>query len=121
MTHGSLIKDDWIDAIFRPAVGFFIGLALGYGVQLAQISSWLFALGVLVVLACLFGAVLMFDSAINRIVNVADRWLGGGVGIKPSKTKHIPHWFVRFGWIFALVLGMVAVFVLPEGALAWLS
>jgi len=120
MTGQSQIRDDWIDAIFRPAVAFFIGMTLGYVGKLAAISSLWFAAAVLFLGALFFMLILLVDTVFSRAIDTIARWFGAGIGIKPSKTKHEPHWFVRYGWMFGLILGMLAVFYLPQEAMAWI-
>ena len=111
--------DDTVNGIARPAIGFFLGLAMGYTVELAGSTGWWIALGFSAFIACLFGLVILFDSVLSRFF---DR-IGWGTGVMAAKNKARAgksHWFVRFGWIFGLIAGFAAVFILPEGALAWL-
>lgn len=116
---------DWIDGLFRFAMGFFAGMVVGYTAQLAEVTSWVFAVATLAVVTALvvlsFKTYLAIDGAMQRFFD----WIGGVKypgGIKPPKRpapEPKPHWFVRFGWLPALVIGSVAVYVLPEEVLAW--
>jgi len=111
--------EDIINGIFRPMIGLLIGMAGAYLVQLAGGVGWPIAAGFGVLLALLFGGVILFD----RVLEGATDRLFGGSGVKPARkgvTQEKPHWFVRFGWIFGLVAGYAAVFLLPEEMLAWL-
>lgn len=123
MTKKVTIWNDWIDAIFKPVVGFFAGMVIGHTAELASISNWWIALGVLAIIS--IGITLFFaiERGVDRGIGRFFDWTIGSKypgGIKPSDTPHKPHWFVRFGWFPALLLGLAAVLVLPEGALAWL-
>ena len=111
--------DDTVNGIARPVIGFFLGLAMGYTVELAGSTGWWIALGSSAFIACLFGLVILFDSALRRFF---DR-IGWGTGVMAAKNKARAgksHWFVRFGWIFGMIVGFAAVFILPEAALAWI-
>lgn len=111
--------DDIVSGIARPLIGFFLGMALGYTVALAGTTGWWIALSFLAFIACLFGLVFLFQTAIERFF---DR-IGWGTGVMAAKNKARAgksHWFVRFGWIFGVIAGFAAVFILPEEALAWL-
>lgn len=111
--------DDTINGITRPVIGFLLGMAAGHLVELAGTTGWWIALGFGAFLAGLFGLVILFDTAVDRFF---DR-IGWGTGVMAAKNKARAgksHWFVRFGWVFGLILGFVAVFVLPEEALSWL-
>lgn len=112
-------SEDIINGIARPVIGFFVGMAGAYVVQLAGGVGWPIALGFAAFIALLFGAVILFD----RVLEGATDRLFGGSGIKPARKgveQEKPHWFVRFGWILGLIAGFAAVFVLPEEILAWL-
>lgn len=111
--------DDIVNGVSRPLIGFFLGMALGYTVELAGSTGWWIALSFAAFVAFLFGLVILFDNALRRFF---DR-IGWGTGVMAAKNKAragTSHWFVRFGWIFGLIAGFGAVFVLPEEALAWL-
>jgi len=116
----------WVDGLLRFAIGFLVGIALGYTAQLAEVSSWWFAGGTFAVIAIFFFVMFKVAWAMDQGVGRLFDWAGGVKypgGIKPAKNpapEPKPHWFVRFGWMPALVLGAVAVYVLPEGVLAWL-
>lgn len=120
MTKQSPIWHDWIDAVFRPVIAFFAGLVLGYLAQLAEVKGWVFAAGFGVVLLVLLGLFLLVNQLFETTFRRFFEWVGWGGGIKPSKIKHTPHWFVRFGWVLGMILGVAAVFILPEEVLAWL-
>lgn len=111
-------SEDIINGIFRPVIGFFIGIALAYMFQLAQSAGWIFAVGWAVFLAVLFGAVVVLDRFMDWGFGRLTGW-GLKKQMRPPKAQ-TPHWFVRFGWIIGLIAGFAAVFVLPEEALAWL-
>ena len=116
MSAQARIRDDWIEAISRPAIGFFIGMALGYTAQMAQLSGWWVAVGWLVFVSILFGSVILLQEFLWKVTDA----LFGGPGIKKPKNGPKPHWFVRFGWMIFLGLGICAVYVLPEEVLAWI-
>ncbi len=112
--------DNIINGIARPAIGFFLGIAAGYTVELAGSTGWWIALGSSAFIAGLFCLVLLFDTALSRFF---DR-IGWGTGVMAAKNKARagkPHWFVRFGWVFGVIAGFTAVFILPKEALSWLS
>ncbi|PJI92863.1 hypothetical protein BC777_1726 [Yoonia maricola] len=111
-------SEDMINGIFRPLVGFFLGTALAYTFQLAQSAGWMFAVGWAVFLMLLFSLVLVLDRFLD--------WGFGrltGFGLKkpmqPAKAE-TPHWFVRFGWVFGVIIGFSAVLLFPEEILGWL-
>lgn len=111
--------DDAVNGIARPAIGFFVGMAMGYIVELAGMSGWWMALSFGGLVAGLFGLVILFDSAMHRFF---DR-IGWGTGVMAAKNRARAgksHWFVRFGWIFGVIAGFAAVLFLPQEALAWL-
>ncbi len=111
--------DNIVNGIARPVIGFLLGIAAGYTVELAGSTGWWIALGFSAFVAGLFGLVIMFDTVLDRFF---DR-IGWGTGVMAAKNKTKagkPHWFVRFGWVFGLIVGFAAVFVLPEEALSWL-
>lgn len=120
MNLPSKFSYDWIDAVFRVVVGFFVGLLFGSVAKSAELSGWVSALGLGVAVCLVFGLVLLvmnwIDLGFDKVFNL----IGWGNGIKPAPTKSKPHWFVRFGWMFGLALGVLAYFYLPEGVLAWL-
>jgi hypothetical protein len=108
-----------VNGIARPAIGFFLGMAAANVVELAGSTGWWVALGFTAFVAGLFGLVLLFDNALHRFF---DR-IGWGTGVMAAKNRARagkPHWFVRFGWIFGLIVGFAAVYALPEEALSWL-
>ncbi len=111
--------DDIVNGVARPLIGFFLGMALGYTVELAGSTGWSIALSSAAFIAFLFGLVMLFYNVLDRFF---DR-IGWGTGVMAAKNKARAgksHWFVRFGWIFGLIAGFAAVFVLPKEALAWL-
>ena len=103
----------WIDGVFRFAVGFFIGMALGYTTQFAAVTSWWFAAGTLVIVTIFILLMLKTFLAIDGVVQRFFDWAGGVKypgGIKPPKNpapEPKQHWFIRFGWVLAVVLGAV--------------
>ena len=116
----------WIDGGFRLVIGFAVGMVLGYTAQLAEVSGWWFAAAVLVLSAffaiMLANAVWALDNGVSRLFDWASGVKYPG-GIKPAKNpapEPKAHWVIRFGWVLALVLGAVSVYVLPEEVLAWL-
>ncbi len=117
---------DWLDGIFRFAIGFFVGMAVGYTAQLAEVTSWWFAVGTFAVLAVVMTALLYGFFALDGATQRFFDWMGGVKypgGIKQPKNpapEPKRHWFIRFGWMPALAIGAVAVYVLPEEVLAWL-
>ncbi len=127
MSSGSFNVMSLIDGVFRLVIGFFVGMALGYTAQLGEETSWWFAGGTLAVLAIFFFVMFKLfwsvDQGSRRLLDWASGVKYPG-GIKPAKNpapEPKPHWFVRYGWIPALVLGALAVYVLPEEVLAWLT
>ncbi len=111
---------DWINAIFGPVIGFLIGMALGYALQLAAVTTWWIALIYVVILGLAALIILITDHVFDRGFDAILNKVGLGSGIKASSVPHKPHWFNRYGWMIALPLGGLAVFVLPESVLAWL-
>lgn len=113
--------DDWINGVFRPVIGFFAGLGLGYTAQLGQMAGWSLATVSLALAAVAFGVILAttwFDFGIDWVL----RKIGLGDGIKPAREVATPqraHWIVRFGWIIGLILGLVAAFILPPEVISW--
>lgn len=105
-------SEDLISGIFRPVIGFFVGLALAYTFQLAQSAGWVFALGWTVCVALLFGLVLVFDRALDWVFDKLTGW-GLKKQMRPPKAV-TPHWFVRYGWIVGVVIGFCAVMMFPE-------
>ena len=104
--------EDVINAIFRPVIGFFLGMGLAYTFQLAQSAGWIFALGWVAFLSILFGLVILLDRFLDWGFGRLTGW-----GLKPAKgggDVEPAHWFVRFGWIIGLIVGFGAVFILPE-------
>ena len=121
MTQRPALLEDWINAIFRPVIGFFSGVFLGYMAQLAAISGWMFALGVAGFCALLVAGLVIVDRATDHGIDaIAQKlgWIGyvkhSKSEAKPSKTKHRPHWFVRYGFIIGVLAGAGAVFYLPQ-------
>jgi len=105
-------SEDIIKGIFRPVIGFFLGMALAYTFQLAQSAGWVFAIGWLVFIALLFGAVLLFQRFLDWGFDKLTGW-GLKKQMRPMKAE-TPHWFVRFGWVFGVVIGFATVMVFPE-------
>lgn len=117
------LREDIIDAVFRPVIAFFVGMALGYTAQLASDTGWPFAIGFAAVLAVLaLVSIWMYE----RLYRISDWFFEKtGLGAAPrtqlaTPPKRCKHWFVRFGWIIGLTTGVLAVFVLPKEVLAWL-
>ena len=108
--------DDLINGIFRPVIGFFVGIALAFTFQLAQNAGWIFAVGWAAFIALLFGAVILLDRFLGWGFDKLTGW--GLKPAKPSATK--AHWFVRFGWIAGVLSGFGAAYFLPEQMKAWL-
>lgn len=123
MSAPAKIWHDWIDAVFRPVIAFFVGVAMGYVAKLAEVSGWWVALGISVIILVGAAFILFIDRVLR---NSTDRFFDWTIGlkypggIKPAKTKQRAHWFVRYGWIFGLLLGVSAVFFLPAEVLEWL-
>ncbi len=113
-------SEDLINGIFRPLIGFFLGMVLAYTFQLANSAGWLFAVGWTAFVGILFGLVLVFDRFLNWGF---DRLTGLGIK-KPKRATgkdEKPHWFVRFGWVLGVIVGFGAVFILPETMLDWMT
>ena len=119
MSRTAALWSDWIDALFRPVIAFFCGLVLGYIAKLAAVTTWWFAGGILVVLVLVALFVVLSDRLFSGGIDAIARKLGAGNGIKPSRTPQKRHWFVSYGWLIGLVLGAVAVFILPPEVLEW--
>lgn len=115
----SMNIDNVINGITRPLIGLFIGVAFAYIFQLAQIAGWIFAVGWLIFLCFLFGAVLLLDRFLDWGF---DKLPGLSVKIPSPSIGNTerPHWFVRFGWIFGVLVGFGAVLFLPEEMLKWI-
>ncbi|MEJ8562989.1 hypothetical protein QTO30_18410 [Yoonia sp. GPGPB17] len=111
-------SEDIINGIFRPVIGFFLGMALAYAFQLAQSAGWMFAVGWAVFLMLLFGLVIVLDRFLDWGFGRLTGW-GLKKPLRPAKAAQ-PHWLVRFGWVFGVIIGVGAVLLLPEEALAWL-
>ena len=88
--------DDTVNGIARPVIGFLLGMAAGHLVELAGTTGW-------------------WDRFFDRF-----GWGTGGMTAKYNAHAGKSHRFVRFGWVFGLIFGFAAVFILPEGALSWL-
>ena len=122
MREKNALWDDIIDAVFRPVIAFFSGMFLGYVAQLAEVSNWVVA-GAFMLIMILFGSFLtIMDDLFYRWTDSLFDKIGWGSGIKPVRdpVKRRKHWFVRFGWLPFIALGVAAVYVLPEEVLAWL-
>ncbi len=123
MTDTAPLREDIIDAVFRPVIAFFVGMALGYTAQLASDTGWPFAIGFTAVLAVLALVSIWLYERLYRISDWLFEKTGLGAGLRTqlaTPPKRRKHWFVRFGWIIGLTTGVLAVFVLPKEALAWL-
>ena len=94
--------------------------------QLAEETTWWFAAGIFIVIAIVMTLLVYFVFAMDGAFQRFFDWIGGVKypgGIKPAKNpapEPKRHWFIRFGWMPALVIGAAAVYVLPEEVLAWL-
>ena len=123
MTDTAPLREDIIDAVFRPVMAFFAGMFAAYVTQLAGATSWTVALIFGGICLVLFGLVLVFDNFMRGAVDGLFERIGWG-SVKHKQLAPIPrkrtHWFVRYGWILGLIAGFLAVMVLPEEALAWL-
>lgn len=122
MTRSAPLREDFIDAVFRPVIAFFVGMALGYTAQLAEVTGWAIAMGYAAILALLALVGIWFYDRLHRVSD----WIFEKIGIAPRPREQmvpIPkrrkHWFVRYGWVAGLLLGVTAVYVLPEEVLAW--
>ncbi|WP_333715071.1 hypothetical protein [Yoonia sp.] len=123
MTDTAPLRENIIEAVFRPVIAFLVGIVLGYTVQLAGITGWPIAIAYTAILA---GLVLASVWLYERLRRVSD-WLfeatGLGAGLRqqlatpPQRRKH---WVVRFGWIVALLIGFVAVTLFPDEVMQWL-
>ena len=114
---------DWIDLIFKFVIGFFVGVFIAHVAELASIAGWWFAVGLAVVLMLILGAILVMDRWFERGMSSLFDKIGLGGGIKPARNPKPPakrQWFIRFGWMFGLIIGALAVFFLPEGVLDWI-
>ena len=111
-------SEDIINGIFRPVIGFFLGMVLAYTFQLALSAGGMFAVGWAVFLFVLFGFVIVLDRFLDWGFGRLTGW-GLKKPLRPAKAE-APHWFVRFGLVFGVIIGFGAVFLLPEEALAWL-
>ncbi len=108
---------DWIDTLFKLAIGFFLGLAVGFGIQLfTEVNFW-------IALVICVGGVLLFYGilALDRLFDgIFDR-IFPGWALPPnrrSEKKKSPLFLGRFGVLIGIIAGVLAVFVLPE---AWLD
>ncbi len=123
MTKTSPLSADIIDAVFRPAIGFFVGIALGYLVQLAGTTGVLPAIiygTILIVIA------LLYLRLYDRLWAASD-WVFEKLGIAPAPRKQLApipkqrkHWFVRFGWIGAMTTAFFITMIWPETVQSWL-
>ncbi len=71
MTDKPAIFEDLIDALFRPIISVFVGLFLGYGAKLAEISHWVVAAGFMMICVLAVGFLLLLDGLFHR-----DRYRG---------------------------------------------
>lgn len=123
MSKSAPLQQDIIDAVFRPVIAFFIGMVLGYTVQLAGDTGWPVALAYTAILAVLAIVGLWIYERLHRFSDWVFEKTGLGAGLKPQLVRppaKRKHWFVRFGWVAGLAAGGLAVFFLPEEMLAWL-
>ena len=105
-------SEDIINGVFRPVIGFFIGMVLAYTFQLAQSAGWEYAIGWTVFVGLLFGLVLVFDRVLTWGFDKLTGW-GLKTQLRPPKAV-TPHWFVRYGWIFGVAVGFCVVLFFPE-------
>lgn len=123
MTETAPLREDIVDAVFRPVIAFFVGMALGYTVQLASDTGWTFAIGFTAAIGALALVSIWLYWRFHRVSDWVLEKLGVAPRVKPQLAhppKKQKHWFVRFGWIIGMVAGVLAVFVLPKEVLAWL-
>ena len=123
MTPSAPLREDFIDAVFRPVIGFFAGSALGYVVQLAGVSGWPIALAYTAILGVV---VVVWIWMYERLRLISD-WFLEKIGIAPRvkpQLRPIPkrkkHWFVRYGWIAGIAIGVLAVMIWPDEVSSWL-
>lgn len=119
------MKDDhdtvtiWINAIFRPLVGFFLGVAAGLLIRQAVQVSWVVALISLLVLTA---AYLVFEFANWQLDKMFERILPTGIrpARKPQKrlpAKTLIQKGARFGGFIGIAGGMTSVLTAPEAAM----
>ena len=123
MTDTAPLREDMIDAVFRPVIGFFIGAAIGYVILLADVTGWVAAL----IVAGLIGTVIWLWYLFERMafygMGAIFDYLSFGRRVKPQlvapRTRK-KHWFVRYGWAGAMLLGMFAAIYMPDTLAAWI-
>lgn len=123
MTETAPLREDIIDAVFRPVIAFFVGLVLGYTAQLASDTGWPFAIGFTAVVAALGLIWIWLYERLHKISDWFFEKVGLGMGLRTqlaAPPKRRKHWLVRFGWIIGLIAGVLAVFLLPEEVLKWI-
>ena len=123
MTESAPLREDIIDAVFRPVIGFFAGIALGYMAQAAEVTGWVVAVSLTAFFAFLAIAAVWLYERLDRLLN----WLFEVTGLGAAPRKQLAarpvrrkHWFARFGWMFGTALGLLLAYLWPETALAWL-
>jgi hypothetical protein len=123
MTETAPLREDIIEAVFRPVIAFFIGLVLGYTAQLAGTTGWPVAIAYTAILAVLGLASVWLYERLRRVSDWVFEKTGLGAGLKQqlaAPPKRRKHWFVRYGWIAGLVLGFAAATLFPEEIMQWL-
>jgi len=115
--------EDWINGTFKPVIGFFLGIALGYLAQLAAVAGVGLALSYGALVSLIFLLVVAASAGLDRVLDTILGKIGWGNGIKPARNPAPEpklHWFVRYGWVLGMMLGLLAAFVLPKEMLSWL-
>lgn len=123
MTETAPLREDIIEAVFRPVIAFFIGLVLGYTTQLAETTGWPFAIGYTAILAILAFASVWLYERLRRVSDWIFEKTGLGAGLRTqlvAPPKRRKHWVVRFGWIAGLIIGFLAAALFPQQVMRWL-
>ena len=123
MTETAPLREDIIEAVFRPVIAFFVGLVFGYTAQMAESTGWPFAIGFTAILGLLAVVSIWLYWRFHKVSDWILEKLGIAPRVKPqlaAPPKRRKHWFVRYGWIAGLVLGFVAATLFPEEIMQWL-
>jgi len=106
---------DVIEAVFKFAVGFFLGIALGLIIELAFDGSVWLALIMCIVGAIIYWGTLFFHYLLDGILSkLFPSWF-----YKPrSVQKKDPTSFLqRFGFLIGLAVGVLTAFIAPSAVL----
>ena len=119
MINNQLSFEDWLNAVTRPGIGLLIGVALGYVIQLALSGSvWLAGITSIVCAIIWFGL-----HFLEKLKIGVSEWLFGGAGVRPAANRNRspsyswPAKVGRYGQMGGMVLGCLAVSVLPQSML----